>query len=416
MSQPKVPIAAEKLRALVPLGQLDQRSFGELCRQIVVESLPRGTRLFAQGAHDDWVFYLLEGTVELQGPENASRLLEADTRATQMPVDPHRPRRTSALAKTEITILRVSASLLEVLLGTGGGAGYEIAELGNDQDSIENRLLCCIFEDYMADRLSVPSLPEVAARVRDAVADPNVRLRTVERLLTADAAIAAKLIRIANSPVYRGGQRIDNVRDAIVRFGLNTTRDIVSSVCLQGLFTTEFPLLVRAMKSTWHHSTHVGAICHVLAGKAGGFNPDRALLAGLTHAIGSGALIAHAETYPELLRDAAYLDLTIRKLGGEVGTMILRKWEFPEDMAIIPQQCTDWHRDPGPRADYCDLVLMALLQSYCSRKQTRNLPRMDSVPAFAKLNLGEVGPELTLQVLDEARAEIDALHQTLASP
>ena len=84
-------------------------------------------------------------------------------------------------------------------------------------------------------------------------------------------------------------------------------------------------------------------------------------------------------------------------------------------MALIPLECTDWYRDPGPRPDYCDIVLIALLHSYCTRKQTRNLPRMDSVPAFRKLNLGEVGPELTLQILDEAKASIEGLQHTLAS-
>ena len=51
-----------------------------------------------------------------------------------------------------------------------------------------------ILSDYQSNKISIPSLPEVVLRIRQALADPDVDIALVERLVAADPGVAARLV------------------------------------------------------------------------------------------------------------------------------------------------------------------------------------------------------------------------------
>ncbi|MFA7387939.1 MAG: HDOD domain-containing protein, partial [Thiohalobacteraceae bacterium] len=71
-------------------------------------------------------------------------------------------------------------------------------------------LLQHIIDDAKAGRLRLPSLPDLTQRVRVVVNDPRRSAAEVARVVQFDPALAARLIQIANSPLYRGNKRFDN--------------------------------------------------------------------------------------------------------------------------------------------------------------------------------------------------------------
>lgn len=85
------------------------------------------------------------------------------------------------------------------------------------------------FLDYLHDaiksnRLILPSLPEVALKVRDAVDRDDISAAKLAAMIAEDAALAARLIQVANSPLYRGRTEITGLQMAITRMGYNTVR------------------------------------------------------------------------------------------------------------------------------------------------------------------------------------------------
>lgn len=70
-------------------------------------------------------------------------------------------------------------------------------------------------------------------------------------------------------------------------------------------------------------------------------------------------------------------------------------------------------RDPGPKADLADIVLLARLHCYVGTKRMQKLPRINQLPAFHKLTLGDLTPEMSLSIIQEAREDIREIQKSL---
>ncbi|MCB1875310.1 MAG: HDOD domain-containing protein [Chromatiales bacterium] len=287
--------------------------------------------------------------------------------------------------------------------------GITVAELDT-----EDRLVSAFYHDFREGRLSIPSLPDVVVRISKALRDPDVDVATVAKLLQSDPALSGRIVQIANSPLYRGARQIERVQDAVSRLGLNATRNLVTSVVLKQTFQSKSPLIGRWMRAIWAQSTKVAAISAVLGRITPGMASDETMLAGLLHRIGSIPILTYAEKYPELVENPPRLNRLLEAMQPEVGAMVLQRWKFSPEIVTTARECSRWRRDPSPDADYCDVVMIAQLHSFVGTKRIAQLPPMDSVPAFQKLALGLLGPDLSLQVLKDAHHEIEEVQRLLA--
>src|SRR5690606_20028635 len=210
-----------------------------------------------------------------------------------------------------------------------------VEQLDEETADVGVRLFHRLFQDLQNGTLSLPSMPDVAMRVRQAVNEEDVSAAYLAKIIQIDPAVAARVIQVANSALYGSGQGVDSLIAAIQRLGSQKTREVVMAVTLREVFKTRSALLTKRMAQLWQHSSLVAATAAVLARKLFGFSPERALLAGLVHDIGIVPMLAHAEAYPQLAEDPASLEATIGTYRGQVGAMILRRWNFPEDLVTV---------------------------------------------------------------------------------
>ena len=203
-----------------------------------------------------------------------------------------------------------------------------------------------IIADAKSGRLQLPSLPDLAFKVRTAVNDPRRSVADIARLIQFDPALAARLIQIANSPLYRGIKKFDNCHSAITRMGIPSARNLVVSFTLRNVFQAGTPALRERLQRIWQHSCRVAAISSVLARLTPGLDPDRALLAGLVHDIGILPLLQYLETM-QMPLEPARMDSMIGRLRGALGTFVLKTWQFEDDIAGIPAQAEAWDRNSG---------------------------------------------------------------------
>ena len=261
-------------------------------------------------------------------------------------------------------------------------------------------------------RLTLPTLPEVAERVRQSLNKPNTTAGQLAKLLNTDPALSAKLLQVANSPLYRGRDTIESTQSAVARLGNNIVRELVSSFAMQQLFNKRRGNDgARALlKQAWAHSVRVAAISQVLAKRYTSLNPEHAMLAGLMHDIGKLPIIARAGRTPELLQDTPTLLQIATTLHTELGKVILESWNFPATLVAVAAEHEDLSRDSGDAVDYVDVVMVANLHSHVGTDH--NLAHMDwtDIPAFRKLGMG---PEESLKALHEARLDIMEVQQLL---
>ncbi|HKJ08496.1 MAG TPA: HDOD domain-containing protein [Gammaproteobacteria bacterium] len=248
--------------------------------------------------------------------------------------------------------------------------------------SILNHLI----DELEHDKLVLPSLPEVALRVRDTVDDESASAKDVAKIISTDAALSARLIQVSNSPLLRGSRQIDSVDMAVARMGSSMVKNCVNSIIVQQMFQPTTEVTDKLFREFWEHSTAVAAITQALAGFARQ-KPDQAMLAGLVHDIGALPVIKYAEDVPELLDDEAVLREIILELHTRIGAALLTKWGFPAEVIAVAREHEDLQRDSDGAPDLVDVVTAANLQSYFGTDHPHAKVPWNEVSAFARLGL-----------------------------
>jgi HD-like signal output (HDOD) protein len=254
------------------------------------------------------------------------------------------------------------------------------------------------------DQLVLPTLPEVALKVREVADDPDADIDKLTTVIGGDAALSARIIRVANSPLLRASRAIEDLRTALMRLGIQYTCNIATGLAMEQMFQATSDLVDMRMREVWSRSSEVAGISHVLCKHYTRLRPDQATLAGLVHKIGALPILTYAEDHPALLKDSFTLDAVIDELHGTIGDLILKTWGFPEELAHIPSQHIDFSRQ-SPKADYGDIVTVAMLQSYLGTDSPMAKVDCTKVKAFERLGLD---PEMQIAESEDLSEEMEA--------
>ncbi|WP_197039046.1 HDOD domain-containing protein [Guyparkeria halophila] len=245
--------------------------------------------------------------------------------------------------------------------------------------------------------ISLPVLPDVALRARRIIDDPNSSASDLVEVISQDPAIAARLIQVANSPLYRGAQHIDNLNQIVSRLGMRTVSQLIVSLSAKQLFHANTPTIKRIMRDHWAFSTQVAALANHIARRHTRLDADQALLAGLLHSVGGIPVIVVAEDIPKLQDAPAVLNELVESLQSRLGGNIVKAWDFPDMFAEVIQHCGDlgYQHDGDP--NYSDVVI-------CAIAQARGISRTpDDRPIMAAEKLGvDLESSMIDDELDEA--------------
>jgi HD-like signal output (HDOD) protein len=254
--------------------------------------------------------------------------------------------------------------------------------MSNLIQTVENEIVTAIEKD----KLVLPTLPEVALRVREVAQDANSSVADLSRVIASDAAISARVIKVCNSPLLRASQPVENVHMAINRLGMSYSADLATGLAMQQMFQATSDIIDSRLRDVWERSTEVAGLAHVLAQNHTRLSPAQATLAGLTHKIGILPILAFAEHNEDLLSDGFTLDEVIESLHAKLGEMILRAWDFSEELCAVPANYLNFTR-VSERADFVDLVTVANLQNYAGSNHPLTQRDWSTIPAFAQLGL-----------------------------
>jgi putative nucleotidyltransferase with HDIG domain len=288
----------------------------------------------------------------------------------------------------------------------------ELLTKNSDTGPVENKLLLACSRHYENNELILPTIPEVAFKIRRAINDEKASNSKIARTVQIDPSITARLIRISNSPMYRGRKTIESCPEAITRLGLKAAQNIVTAFSLKTVFAAKSPFIRHRMIELWTHSSIVASISAVLAHRAKGLDPDRAMLAGLIHDIGKVPILTFADQHIELANNTAHLDETIERLHRRVGRKIIRQWNFPADFEDVVVHSENWLRDTRAPLDYADIVLLAQIHSLIGKVDIKTLPKIGTLPAYQKIatHLDASG---SVTIIDIAKEEIEMIQQML---
>jgi len=267
-------------------------------------------------------------------------------------------------------------------------------------DKVRDEIITAIKND----QLVLPTLPEVALKVREVADDPDTDIEKLASVIGGDAALSARIIRVANSPLLRASRAIEDLRTALMRLGIQYTCNIATGLAMEQMFQATSDLVDMRMRDVWSRSSEVAGISHVLCKHYTRLRPDQATLAGLVHKIGVLPILTYAEDHPALLKDSLTLDAVIERIHAPIGDLILRTWGFPDELAHIPTQHLDFNRQVA-KADYADIVTVAMLQSYVGSDSPMAKVDCSQVKAFERLGLD---PEMQVSESEDLSADMEA--------
>ncbi len=211
-------------------------------------------------------------------------------------------------------------------------------------------------EAHLRSLVNFPSPPGVATHIIELARDPDIEMGKVARALSMDSALATKILRIANSPLYAQRRKSDNLRQALVVLGLNATLTLALSFSLVKALRTG---RANGLDHSWYWRR---ALLAATAARALGDAMHQTLaeeifLAGLLQDVG---ILALDQALPELYRGCDQLQRNHGALAeherralqtdhAEVGAWLMRTWNLPEHLhrAIGHSH----HLDPQPSAD-----------------------------------------------------------------
>ncbi len=212
------------------------------------------------------------------------------------------------------------------------------------------------------ERLLLPSLPDVALKIKEECEKDDTSAEKIARVISQDPAMSVRLLQTANSSLYRTRNSTDNIQMAITKLGLKLVRDLIVSLSMKQLYEASNDIIAERFRELWLASTKTAAMARLLAVNHTELDPEQAMLAGLVHNIGALPIILMAEEDDDLFDNPEALYLVLKKMQGEVGAYIFRNWHFPQYMVDVAEQCYNFRRHhPGP-PDYVDVVQVALIQ------------------------------------------------------
>jgi HD-like signal output (HDOD) protein len=285
------------------------------------------------------------------------------------------------------------------------------AIVSNTMSAKAETLFDDLTEAVRTDKLILPTLPDVALKIRDAVESEKSTARDISDALAQDASLATRLLKVANSPLYRTRNPIEDLQMAVTRLGIRIVRDLVVGLAMKQIFQATSDALDVHSRKIWNKSVDAAAISRMMATLVPGINPEQALLAGLIHNIGALPVLVLAENDEELFHDEEALGRVSYELQGNVGELILRHWEFDENMIEVVKQCHNFNYDNGEQAGFVDIVQVALLQG-------NHIPRefepenLADVPAFTRLG---IDVEVNVIDIEENKEMIENTKLTLTN-
>ena len=203
------------------------------------------------------------------------------------------------------------------------------------------------------------SLPDIYFRLEETIASPTSSLGDTAEIIHSDPALAARLLKIANSAFYSHPSEINTVERALMLIGTRQLKELTMATVVIDMFKGENNSFI-SMRDFWEHSIACGIASRVIAIYLGKRDYEQYYLAGLFHALGRLILftefpeIAAQTTAHSLEKKIPLYEAENEILGfnhAHVGYALLKNWKLP----VSQQQAV--HFQHGPQTD----IPMAIL-------------------------------------------------------
>jgi HD-like signal output (HDOD) protein len=206
----------------------------------------------------------------------------------------------------------------------------------------------------VAHETELTSFPDIYFKLKEEAESPKASVRTLTDLVSRDMGLTAKLLKLANSPLYGLPESVESIERAIAIIGIQELSTLALGITAINYFHGIPPELVD-MRRFWRHSISTGLIAKIIANAIGEMKNERFFIAGLLHDCGrlilfkklpyastEALLYARENFVPIVEAERTVFEFTHTDLSTE----LLANWQFPKHIAEL----INFHHNPqdGP--------------------------------------------------------------------
>ena len=275
------------------------------------------------------------------------------------------------------------------------------------------KILEDIARDLSGDEITFPTFLDITFQVRTALKDPNLNVEQLAKLVGAEPLMSTKIIRMANSVALNpSGREVADVKSAIVRVGMEAVRTVSFAVAMEQLLKSkQMHAFEDISKKLWEHTSHVAALCRVLARRMAKINGDEAMFAGLVHDLGVFYLMSRAANFPELVADKAELHALLVGWHDNIGHALLSALGSPESILVAVQE----HETDRPISEVKTLSdVLYVANKIANRASAWRDPELDGAVDTSMLE--DIFDAETLnEIVEESQEEVQSLKAALGA-
>jgi len=232
--------------------------------------------------------------------------------------------------------------------------------------STQQALLTILDDKIRHDRLVLPTLPEIALRVRERADNPKVSLAQMAEVIAQDPALSARMMKVANSAFMGRSIKVNTLNQAVTRIGLSQIKNIATAMAIEQLFISEYKQVQQQLDKLWRDNIQVAAIAVACLKSYQASHPQCSLssdimtLCALVHNIGALAVIAEAERHPEVFGHPLFLNSVIDKAAPYISVKVLKAWGFAEEFQLAAKSWRVCKASTIP--SYTDFIRLAAIE------------------------------------------------------
>ena len=207
--------------------------------------------------------------------------------------------------------------------------------------------------ELLRDVQNIPSLPTCVTKLVEATQDKRMSAADVAAILEKDVGLAAKVLRLANSPIYGLRSQVSSIANAVAVLGFNTVREIAFTASFVRMFDSS---RMSSPMAFWRHSICCALSARVLARRLHRECTDDIFTAALVHDIGKSVIqlsIPHSYDCVAALcarGGVSFREAETQVLGTDhtyIGEAICTQWQLPLSIAA----CARYHHSPQELTD-----------------------------------------------------------------
>ncbi|OGR29476.1 MAG: HD family phosphohydrolase [Desulfuromonadaceae bacterium GWB2_53_15] len=210
-------------------------------------------------------------------------------------------------------------------------------------------------ETLIMNASDLPTIPVVATKVMQLIESEGVSAEELARVVSADPAVAARVLKISNSSFYGCQRQIQTLSHAIMMLGYNTLRSLVVAASVKQVYKP----YGLTEKMLWEHSFGAGLAARLIANNTRLVNEEEAFLGGLFHDIGKIIMnFFDKQQFQKVMEkcyneEISFLEAEQQVYSynhAEVGGLVIKKWNFPEMLmkAVLQHHHFTFEKDEDP--------------------------------------------------------------------